>query len=79
MPEPILYKKLLFRRYILLVFLLHIVSCSIAIAQTSGQKLERYKPEWIKDGFAVAGPTWEPWMFMVRRNNSEMTEHNFSN
>jgi hypothetical protein len=79
MPEPILYKKLLFRRYILLVFLLHIVSCSIAIAQTSGQELERHKPEWIKDGFAVAGPTWEPWMFMVRRNNSEMTEHNFSN
>jgi hypothetical protein len=35
-------------------------------------------PGWLRDGFAVAGPTWEPWSFMVRRNNSEMTEHNFS-
>ena len=32
--------------------------------------LARYKPEWIRDGFADAGATHEPWIFQVRRNNA---------
>ena len=47
-------------------------------AQTESEKLALYTPQWIRDGFAVAGPTWEPWMFLMRRNNSEMDEHNYS-
>ena len=79
LQKPILYLKSVFLKIILLSFLLPLFFCSNLIAQTKNLEIERYKPEWIRDGFAVAGPTWEPWMFMVRRNNSEMTEHNFSN
>ena len=29
--------------------------------------LARYTPEWIKNGFADAGATHEPWIFQTRR------------
>lgn len=47
-------------------------------AQNSLDSLVEYTPKWIREGFAVAGPTWEPWMFMMRRNNSNMDEHNYT-
>jgi hypothetical protein len=47
-------------------------------AQGEPDSLAQYTPQWIREGFAVAGLTWEPWMFMMRRNNSEMEEHNYS-
>lgn len=38
-------------------------------AQSGSPDLGRYTPEWIRDGFADAGATHEPWIFQVRRNN----------
>lgn len=35
------------------------------------QDLTQYTPEWIRDGFATAGSTHEPWMFIVRRGSSK--------
>ena len=72
------HRKLLRGIPVFFFFLFFIFPHSRSFAQTVSGNPERYMPEWIRDGFAVGGPTWEPWMFMVRRNNSEMTEHNYS-
>jgi hypothetical protein len=34
----------------------------------------RYTPVWIRQGFADAGATHEPWIFQVRRNNPEFNQ-----
>ncbi len=42
---------------------------SLLSAQDGSDDLAKYTPEWIRDGFADAGATHEPWIFQVRRNN----------
>jgi hypothetical protein len=34
----------------------------------------RYTPQWIRQGFADAGATHEPWIFQVRRNNPDFNQ-----
>lgn len=36
--------------------------------------LAKYTPQWIKDGFADAGATHEPWIFQTRRNNANFNQ-----
>jgi hypothetical protein len=43
-------------------------------AQEGSEDLARYMPEWIRDGFANAGATHEPWIFQVRRNNGTFNQ-----
>jgi hypothetical protein len=38
-------------------------------AQPEPPDLARYTPKWIRQGFADAGATHEPWIFQTRRNN----------
>jgi hypothetical protein len=44
----------------------------------SGQQAKtdpaRYTPEWIRNGFADAGATHEPWIFQTRRNNPDFNQ-----
>ncbi len=40
------------------------------LAQDKPDDLTKYTPAWIKDGFANAGASHEPWLFQVRRNSS---------
>jgi hypothetical protein len=39
-------------------------------SQDKTADLARYTPSWIKEGFADAGATHEPWIFQVRRNKN---------
>jgi len=34
----------------------------------------RFTPQWIRQGFADAGATHEPWIFQVRRNNPDFNQ-----
>ena len=43
-------------------------------AQEGPEDPARYMPEWIRDGFADAGATHEPWIFQVRRNNGDFNQ-----
>jgi len=43
-------------------------------AQQGTADLARYTPEWIRQGFADAGATHEPWIFQVRRNNPDFNQ-----
>lgn len=43
-------------------------------AQKISDDLARYMPEWIRDGFADAGATHEPWLFQTRRNRSNFNQ-----
>ncbi len=43
-------------------------------AQPDSSDPARYKPEWIRNGFADAGATHEPWIFQVRRNNPDFNQ-----
>ncbi len=43
-------------------------------AQVKPVDLARHTPSWIKDGFADAGATHEPWIFQVRRNNGNFNQ-----
>ncbi len=54
----------------ILFFLIFIISGSTVFAED----LARYRPIWIRDGFADAGATHEPWIFQVRRNNSSFNQ-----
>lgn len=36
--------------------------------------LAKYTPEWIRNGFADAGATHEPWIFQTRRNNATFNQ-----
>ncbi|MCL6101726.1 MAG: hypothetical protein M1292_04450, partial [Bacteroidetes bacterium] len=42
-----------------------------SFAQSQDEGLARYTPKWIRDGFADAGATHEPWIFQVRRNSEK--------
>jgi hypothetical protein len=44
------------------------------LAQNKPIDLARYTPSWIKEGFADAGATHEPWIFQVRRNNGNFNQ-----
>src|SRR4051794_1217765 len=61
----------------LIFFLFVFIYPACLLAQRSQDGLETYQPEWIRNGFAVGGPTWETWQFMTRRNITEITEHNY--
>jgi hypothetical protein len=57
-------------------FFFTLLTCTILFAgqfkiyaQDKPSDLAKYTPSWIKDGFADAGATHEPWIFQVRRNN----------
>jgi hypothetical protein len=49
------------------IFFIFFISC--ATNCIFAQDLATYQPEWIKEGFADAGATHEPWIFQVRRNS----------
>jgi hypothetical protein len=73
------HKRLLTVFQILFLFLCILSNGnSNVFAQSGPDDITKYTPKWIREGFAVAGPTWEPWMFMMRRNNSDMEEHNYT-
>ena len=44
------------------------------MAQSDTDDLARYTPQWIRQGFADAGATHEPWIFQVRRNNPDFNQ-----
>ena len=57
-----------------LIFLLSLMvftGRSLLFAQSESDDLAQYTPEWIREGFADAGATHEPWIFQVRRNNGQ--------
>ena len=56
-------------QFILALILIAINPENALFAQSAPDDLARYTPEWIRDGFADAGATHEPWIFQVRRNN----------
>ena len=63
-------RKTSFYQYLFLFFFLLTMGTNSSLsAQSSSSDLARYTPEWIRDGFADAGATHEPWIFQVRRNN----------
>ncbi len=43
-------------------------------AQPDATDPARYTPQWIRQGFADAGATHEPWIFQVRRNNPRFNQ-----
>jgi uncharacterized protein YegP (UPF0339 family) len=55
------------------ISLLMFASYSI-YAQPDTSDLARYTPQWIRQGFADAGATHEPWIFQVRRNNPDFNQ-----
>ena len=54
---------------ILAFFFIYISQDKALLGQKGTEDLAKYTPEWIRDGFADAGATHEPWIFQVRRNN----------
>ncbi len=44
------------------------------LAQNEQNDLAKYTPDWIRDGFADAGATHEPWIFQVRRNSEKFNQ-----
>ena len=58
-----------------ILFLFTAVIFSVKLqAQSTKQDLARYTPVWIRDGFADAGTTHEPWIFQVRRNSPKFNQ-----
>ncbi len=53
----------------LVLFFIGLSGENAMFAQDGSDDLAKYTPEWIRDGFADAGATHEPWIFQVRRNN----------
>jgi len=43
-------------------------------AQSGSDDLAKYTPEWIRQGFADAGASHEPWIFQVRRNSPDFNQ-----
>jgi hypothetical protein len=58
----------------LILVLLALSSFNCLFAQSGSNDLATYTPHWIKDGFADAGATHEPWIFQVRRNNADFNQ-----
>ncbi|MBK7713712.1 MAG: beta-galactosidase trimerization domain-containing protein [Bacteroidales bacterium] len=61
------------KTFLLLIPLLVLASDSL-YAQAGTADPARYTPEWIRQGFADAGATHEPWIFQVRRNNPDFNQ-----
>jgi hypothetical protein len=59
---------------ILILLLFFILGNHSAYAQPDPPDLARYTPAWIRQGFADAGATHEPWIFQVRRNNTDFNQ-----
>lgn len=70
-------KKLIFSKskiryhYAILILLQVFTGTFTSFAQNRHEDLSKYTPEWIRDGFANAGATHEPWIFQVRRNSEK--------
>jgi hypothetical protein len=56
----------------LLVFFL--LKSGTTCAQSGSYDPSRYTPDWIRQGFADAGATHEPWIFQVRRNGENFNQ-----
>ncbi len=56
---------------IFLICFLHLNGNVRVLAQNESDDLAKYTPDWIREGFADAGATHEPWIFQVRRNNGQ--------
>lgn len=77
MQELNIYKNIFLNRQTLFLFLacLFILNGNEKLyAQDKPVDLARYTPSWIRDGFADAGATHEPWIFQVRRNNGNFNQ-----
>lgn len=59
---------------ILFTCMILITGKSQILAQDKTADLAKYTPSWIKEGFADAGATHEPWIFQVRRNNANFNQ-----
>lgn len=60
---------------LIIIFLLFFaVPTAVIHAQSGSSDPAIYTPEWIKQGFADAGATHEPWIFQVRRNGAEFNQ-----
>jgi hypothetical protein len=57
----------------LLISVLSFISF-VSFAQPESFDPARYTPQWIREGFADAGATHEPWLFQVRRNNPDFNQ-----
>jgi len=68
------WKTHLHHHLVLLSLILFFGSNNLLPAQSGPGDLARYTPEWIRDGFADAGATHEPWIFQVRRNNGNFNQ-----
>ncbi len=66
-------KSVLHTSLFILFMLLVLGNSNMLTAQNGAADLARYTPEWIRDGFADAGATHEPWIFQVRRNNGKFS------
>jgi hypothetical protein len=51
-----------------------ILSSASLSSQPSSADPARYTPQWIRNGFADAGATHEPWIFQTRRNNPDFNQ-----
>jgi hypothetical protein len=56
---------------ILILGVLFVFGNPCSYSQTTPSDPARYTPAWIREGFADAGATHEPWIFQVRRNNPD--------
>jgi hypothetical protein len=54
---------------VLILFIFILFGYIVINAQSIGHDLAKYTPAWIKEGFADAGATHEPWIFQIRRNS----------
>lgn len=63
-------------RYCIATFILLqvITGTSPALGQNQDENLAKYTPQWIRNGFADAGATHEPWIFQVRRNSEKFNQ-----
>ena len=59
---------------ILVAYFVIFTEKGLLFAQDGSDDLAKYTPEWIRDGFADAGATHEPWIFQVRRNNESFNQ-----
>ena len=50
------------------------LSALVAFPQSGLTDPAKYTPQWIREGFADAGATHEPWLFQVRRNNPDFNQ-----
>ncbi len=61
-------------RPLFLIILAMVLRTTGISGQTDTHDPARYTPLWIKNGFADAGATHEPWIFQTRRNNPDFNQ-----